>query len=801
MRDTAAGRDERPERAPGGLGRLAAAVRNGIEIARFGGLSEQERSPYAVVAEAKHHRLRRYFADAARGAGSSRIPAVFVPPLMMSAEVWDVEPASSAVAAMHSRGHDPWVVDFGSPEEEEGGLERTLTDHVLAVSEAIDHVRETTGRDVHLMGYSQGGMFCYQAAAYRRGEGIASLVTFGSPVDLHASLPVSLPQDLLASIAETLGRQPSFMPSGIPSWATRIGFQLLDPIKTVRQRIEFALQLYDRDALQRREGMRRFLDSEAWTAFPGPALADVIAQLVAHNRLLQGGFVIDDRTVTLADVACPILAFVGTSDTIAPPPTVRAIATAAPRASAYRVKIPAGHFGLVVGSRSAEITWPTVAAWLDWCEGRGELPEAASLLEPRPPERAAPTIFDQLADGASTAWNLGVDLLDDGVRRFGRRAGILGRLASNVAPQIPRLTRLVDIRSSTRISPGLVTAERAADAPEDTFFLFEGRAHSYAAADTRIDNIVRGLIDCGVRHGDHVGVLMDTRPSAVAATVALSRLGAVTVLLRPDASLSRQLELAPVDHLLSDPEHAESARETFAADVLVLGGGGDPRKLAPGLIDMEQIDPDAVRVPAWYAPNPGRAAELALVLITGDGDRLGISRVTNRRWATSAYGTASACGLTSGDTVYCCSPTHHATGILVCVGGGLVSGARLAMATRFAPTLDPDLFWEDVRRYAVNVVFYSGALCSALVNAPDNPGEHHHPIRLFAGSGMPKGPLAARRASLRAGGRGRVLRLERGQRGTRQPHRRQDRIPRPAASRRRRPGRRRVGPSTPPGSC
>ena len=143
----------------------------------------------------------------------------------------------------------------------------------------------------------------------------------------------------------------------------------MDPVNTVRQRIEFAMKLYDREALQPREGMRRFLESEAWIAFPGPALADIIAQLVAHNRMLTGGFVIDERPVTLADLTCPILAFVGQSDSIAPPPTVRAIRVAAPRADSYQIKIPSGHFGLVVGSRAGEITWPSVAEWLDWREG------------------------------------------------------------------------------------------------------------------------------------------------------------------------------------------------------------------------------------------------------------------------------------------------------------------------------------------------------------------------------------------------------------------------------------------------
>ena len=91
--------------------------------------------------------------------------------MMLAAEVYDVSPSSTAVGTLHANGVDPWVVDFGAPEREEGGLERNLTDHVLAVSDAVDRVREVTGRDVHLGGYSQGGMFCYQAAALRRGEG------------------------------------------------------------------------------------------------------------------------------------------------------------------------------------------------------------------------------------------------------------------------------------------------------------------------------------------------------------------------------------------------------------------------------------------------------------------------------------------------------------------------------------------------------------------------------------------------------------------------------------------------------
>lgn len=718
------------------VGQLAAALRNGLEIARHGNLGERDpSSPYEIVATGPHHRLRHYYPDQS----TEGAPAILVPPIMLSSELWDVSPSASAVTRLFEAGIDPWVVDFGSPEQEAGGLDRSLTDHVLAVAQAVTTVHQATGQPVHLMGYSQGGMFAYQAAAYLRSEGIASLVTFGSGVDLHRGLPGNLPPELLIDSIDRFGDlAAALIPDGIPSWATRLGFQLMDPVKTLQQRIDFVRRLSDREALQKREGMRRFMEDEGWTAFPGPALADLLKQLVAQNRLLAGGLVIDGQTVTLADITCPILAFVGLTDSIAPPKTVRAIFAAAPQAETYQINVPTGHFGLVVGSQANESTWPAVIEWLGWCHDEGPLPARAQRLAEDDLDAKQSKHFADLQAVAGLAWDLGAGVLDGAVQGLGDRFRIVGRLANTVLPQLPQLSRLAEIRRTTRISPGLALRERAAAAPNDTFFLFEGRAHSYAAADVRIDNIVRGLVACGVRQGQHVGLLMDTRPSAVAGAVALSRLGAVTVLLRPDLPLTAQLEIARIEHLLCDPEHADAARAEYGREVLVLGGGGDPRSLGPGLVDMEAIDPAAVEMPDWFTSDPGRAGEVALILITGHLKTLGMNRVSNRRWATSAYGTASSCALTSQDTVYCCSPTHHPTGILVCVGGALVSGARLAMASEFGPTLRPEVFWQDVRRYGVNVVFYSGSLCHVLLNAPPTRHERHHAIRLFAGSGMPK---------------------------------------------------------------
>ncbi|MGH2895339.1 MAG: acyl-CoA synthetase, partial [Solirubrobacteraceae bacterium] len=126
------------------IGRLGAAAQNALEVARFGGLDTDEQpSHFEFFAEHRVYQLRRYYrrsggngeaaareketagpggadGDGRAGAG----PAVLlVPPMMLAVEIYDVSPATSAVTRLHQNGVDPWVVDFGAPEREEGGLE------------------------------------------------------------------------------------------------------------------------------------------------------------------------------------------------------------------------------------------------------------------------------------------------------------------------------------------------------------------------------------------------------------------------------------------------------------------------------------------------------------------------------------------------------------------------------------------------------------------------------------------------------------------------------------------------------
>jgi putative long chain acyl-CoA synthase len=308
-------------------------------------------------------------------------------------------------------------------------------------------------------------------------------------------------------------------------------------------------------------------------------------------------------------------------------------------------------------------------------------------------------------------------------------------MAREAPAQLPKLARIEQLDPATRISLGRLLDEQARRAPRDVVFLFGDRAYRQADVKRRVDNVVKGLISLGVRHGDRVGVLMATRPSAVTVVAALSRLGATAVLLRPDGDLRREAGLGRITWVIADPEHADRL-DGLDGEVTraVLGGGGDARTLPDDVVDMERIDPDAVELPAWYEPNPHRAGDVAFVLFTGEGPGTRALTITNRRWALSALGTASAAALKPGDTVYSVTPIHHSSALLMCVGGAIAGGARFAMAGGD----DPDTFWEEVRRYGATHVSYTWTSLRAVVDAPPHPNEQHHPIRMFLGSGLPR---------------------------------------------------------------
>ncbi|MEV6095414.1 AMP-binding protein [Nocardia sp. NPDC051981] len=614
-------------------------------------------SPFAVVEGRPMYRLRRYFPEHP-AAGPA---ALLVPPLMMTAEVFDLDTETGAVALLHRAGIDPWVLDFGSPATEENGWERTLDDHVLAVAAAVGTMRDHTGDAVHLVGYCQGGMFGYLAAAHRQGEGIASMAGIGSMVDWTAAgLPFG--PRIANFLAETVREGSNITDSILKTW-----WDLVDPVNAVRNRVHTLRHRSAPRLSPAEERRRRFMAGEGRIGYPGPAASDLLRQFAIGNRLHSGGFVVGDRVHSLGELTCPILGIVGSKDQLAPAASVRGIRHAARSAPVYEVGVDAGHYKMVAGGVAVRTTWPAIADWLHWHGSDGPRPEQivdmpeATPRPPRPRSRAQRALL---------------------------------------AP--PRPARPGKLLPGTRISLGSAWGTRTSSRD---CLLYAGRMRTEAAVNARIDAVVRALIAVGVEPADQVGVVMGMRPGALIATAALSRLGAVAVLLPPDENLAAAVAATGVGTIIAGQSDIDRVGE-HDGRLLALGDDGlrgSRKALEDKATDLDAIDLRTVRLPDWYTPDPGTADDLAFLAVDVATPTPTIKRITNRQWALSAYGLVPAIGIDYRDTLYCVSALSDPQ-VFAATGAALVSGARIALAR----SATPRQIENETRRYGASIIARTG---------------------------------------------------------------------------------------------
>lgn len=714
--------------------RLRQGARNLGDLLRRGRLAPPYRAPYDVVHEGEHYRLRRYGPPAPAvgvaspcpddtAAGPPLGPLLLVPPLMVTAEIYDISPELSAVAALVEAGVDVWMVDFGDPVTEQGGLERTLDDHILAVSDAVSEVAARAGRAVHLGGYSQGGLFVYQAAAYRQGRDLASLVTLGSPVDMRRNLPVPLYEDLAERMlrsAWTVLSRPAAALDGLPGALTSLGFKLVSLRKELGQYAEFLAALPDREALERHEARRAFLGGEGFVAWPGPAFRTFVDEVLVANRLASGGFVVDGRLISLADLALPILVFVGERDDFAHPPAVRAIRRAAPRAEIHEVTLDAGHFGLVVGGRASAVTWPTVVEWIRAGGAPSATPsDASEAAAPRTPGR------DPAMARVAALW--------PAWQRAGRVARELSALVEVARFDRPRRARLRRGRSRMAFGAGWALARTAEELPDAPFVIHGHRAFSLAEARDRVDRAAEELRSAGVRAGHFIGLAPEPSLHYLTAVCALSRLGAAVVPLADEAAL--QATTPPTLDALVLGAKARALSLPRVPRVIRLGETAIPTPPPEATETAPRSATDRAASRRFSRPTPTDVA-LRLPPRAGEGSWRSLP---NRAWAAAALHTAVACQLRPGDTLFCALPLASPLALLSALPPALVARCRLALPARGGP----EAFWEDVVRTGATVAFLPEDLAHALQDRAASIPPPPHRLRCLVVESADPAPVAA----------------------------------------------------------
>lgn len=286
-----------------------------------------------------------------------RTPVLLVPSLINRHYVLDLLPGRSFVEFLVERGHDVFVIDWGSPGDEDRFLTfDTFCDRYIG--RCVRRAAKLSGAGrVHLLGYCLGGTLAAIHTAIRP-ERIASLIALAAPIRFADSGLLSLWTRTrsfdIRNIVEAFGN--------VPWPLMQASFHLLKPTMPLQK----AVQLYDKAEDER--FLQGFLAVETWSndnvSFPGACYVKYVEELYRRDALLHGDLEISGRPVDLGTIRCPTLAITFEHDHIVPPQSAAILLERVGSPVRERIHENGGHVGAVVSRRARHGLWLRVSEWL-----------------------------------------------------------------------------------------------------------------------------------------------------------------------------------------------------------------------------------------------------------------------------------------------------------------------------------------------------------------------------------------------------------------------------------------------------
>ncbi len=333
-------------------------------------------TPHDVVHAENKWRLLRY---RARPEGLAfKTPVVLVPSLINRHYVLDLLPGKSFVQWMVARGHDVYIVDWGTPGDED----RLVTfDDICdrAIGRAVRVAARTSGVErVHLLGYCLGGTLTAIHAAARP-ERIASLTTLAAPIRFRdgglLSKWTTTPEFDVHALVDGLGN--------VPWQLMQSAFHLLRPTLGLAKAVGVIDRAWDDEFLD------GFFALETWgndnVSFPGEFYRRYIAELYRGDRLVAGTFALSGTPVHLESITCPTYVVTFENDDIVPWQSAKELYDRAGAPDKEWLHLKGGHVGAVVSRSAMKGLWPKLSDFWAAREGEGERPPRTVVRRSEPP--------------------------------------------------------------------------------------------------------------------------------------------------------------------------------------------------------------------------------------------------------------------------------------------------------------------------------------------------------------------------------------------------------------------------------
>jgi len=229
------------------------------------------------------------------------------------------------------------------------------------VDRAVEHCRETVGRDsVNLVGDCQGGWLATIYAAMHPDK-VNTLTLAGAPIDFHAGeTPIGASSRVMTQRFGQLPYRAMVAAGGgnMPGSFVLGGFIAIRPDAEIAKHVDLLKNLDDPAAIARYEAFEDWFKHTQ--DVPGTFYLWLVEHLFAGNELIHGELEVGGRKVDMAAIDCPLFLLGGKTDHITPPVQVFEAArhTSTPADQVTYRTAPGGHLGLFMGNQALRHEWP-----------------------------------------------------------------------------------------------------------------------------------------------------------------------------------------------------------------------------------------------------------------------------------------------------------------------------------------------------------------------------------------------------------------------------------------------------------
>jgi fatty-acyl-CoA synthase len=285
--------------------------------------------------------------------------------------------------------------------------------------------------------------------------------------------------------------------------------------------------------------------------------------------------------------------------------------------------------------------------------------------------------------------------------------------------------------------------ERAADAADTAFIVFEGHTLTFGELNRRANRVAHAALAAGLKPGSVVALMMDNRPEFPLVWLGLAKVGIITALLNTSARgrvLQHALEQTRAAALIYGSECADrvaTLAETELPALLFESLHPDGAPAARATLRPRSLEAAMAEATEAAPPRAHRAAvrlgePLYYIFTSGTTGLPKAALMSHLRFLNAGGVIAGFLELTRADVLYNVLPLYHGAGGMVVVSAALHVGIPIVLRRRFSASE----FWNDVRRHGVTAWYYIGELCRYLLNQPPQPNDRHHTLRRMSGAGL-----------------------------------------------------------------